>query len=369
MKHQIKPIAYYLPQFHPIPENDYWWGKGFTEWTNVVKARRLFKGHYQPRLPSDLGFYDLRVPETREHQASLAKDFGVYGFCYYHYWFGNGKTILERPFKEVIDSGKPDFPFMLCWANQTWKGIWFGDYQNQELIKQEYLGVDDYVNHFNYLLFAFKDERYIKVDGKPVFQVYQPLDIPDLDEFVRIFNDLSIKNGLPGIYFLACNVPIHWNPNDYGFDGVISYKFHSFRFKPKNKYFKEGTFFGKIEWKFNRFFEEKDIELKSKPTIYTYDDVISKISNWPKLSFNYFPMVLPDWDNSPRAGNKSLILKNSTPDKWKIHFSKAVQYLDESNYSEKFVFIKSWNEWAEGNYLEPDERWGRAYLEAMKSCL
>ncbi|SFO47977.1 Lipopolysaccharide biosynthesis protein [Algoriphagus ornithinivorans] len=369
MQSNIKPVAYYLPQYHPIPENDYWWGKGFTEWTNVTKAKPLFKGHYQPRYPADLGYYDLRVPEVREEQATMAKENGVYGFCYYHYWFGDGKQLLEKPFNEVVESGKPDFPFMLCWANQTWKGVWFGDFQNQVLAKQEYPGIDDYTNHFSSLLPAFKDNRYIKIDGKPVFQVYQPLDLPDSKVFARVFNDLAKDNGFPGIYLLACNVPIYWEPEPNGFHGVISYLFHSFRFREKNTVFKEGSFLGKVEWKWNNFLEGKAIERRKKPKVYKYEKVVTKISKWPKMNFDYYPMVVPDWDNSPRAGNSSMILHGSTPDKWKIHFHNAVNYINNTSPADKFIFIKSWNEWAEGNYLEPDQRWGTAYLKAMKSCL
>lgn len=364
-----KPIAYYLPQYHPIPENDHWWGKGFTEWTNVTKAKPLFKGHYQPRYPADLGYYDLRIPDVREAQANLARTHGVYGFCYYHYWFGTGKQLLERPFNEVLGSGRPDFPFMLCWANQTWKGVWFGDFQNRVLINQEYPGIEDYIQHFNYLLPAFKDERYIKVNGKPVFQVYQPTDIPDLNLFVNVFNDLAKSNGFEGIYLLACNVPIEWDPTDIGFNGVVSYLFHSFRFRKRNSLLKEGTFLGKVEWKWNQFLEGIAIEKREKPKIFKYEYVISKISNWPKLNFDYYPMVIPNWDNSARAGKKSMILHGSTPDKWKNHFCKAVNFINNSNGSDKFIFIKSWNEWAEGNYLEPDQKWGKAYLEVIKDCL
>ena len=170
----VRLIAYYLPQYHPIPENDKWWGKGFTEWTNVAKAKPLFKGHYQPRLPADLGFYDLRLAEVREKQAAMAREYGIYGFCYYHYWFGNNKQLLERPFNEVLTSGKPEFPFMLCWANQTWAGVWFGNDKPDILIEQVYPGKEDYINHFNYLRKAFADPRYITIDGKPVFHVYMP---------------------------------------------------------------------------------------------------------------------------------------------------------------------------------------------------
>ena len=172
MSSKARVIAFYLPQFHPIPENDEWWGKGFTEWTNTAKAKPLFPGHYQPHVPADLGFYDLRVPETRIAQAEMAKEYGIEGFCYYHYWFA-GKRLLERPFDEVLNSGMPDFPFCLCWANQTWTGIWHGS-PDRVLIEQTYPGPEDEEVILIICCKAFHDQRYIKVDGKPMFLVYCP---------------------------------------------------------------------------------------------------------------------------------------------------------------------------------------------------
>ena len=177
MSSKARVIAFYLPQFHPIPENDEWWGKGFTEWTNTAKAKPLFPGHYQPHVPADLGFYDLRVPEARFAQAEMAKEYGIEGFCYYHYYFA-GKRLLERPFDEVLNSGMPDFPFCLCWANQTWTGIWHGS-PDRVLIEQTYPGPGDDERHFDYLCKAFHDQRYIKVDGKPMFLVYCPKELPE----------------------------------------------------------------------------------------------------------------------------------------------------------------------------------------------
>lgn len=207
MKPKARVIAMYLPQFHPIPENDDVWGKGFTEWNNVAKARPLFRGHHQPNIPADLGFYDLRLPETRELQAKLAREAGVEGFMYWHYWFGNGKRLLERPFDEVLESGKPDFPFCLGWANHSWKtSTWttMGNFQaNHMICEQQYLGDEDYIMHFNYCLKAFKDPRYIKVDGKPFFLLYNALDLPDCHHFFDLWNKLAKENGFPGIHFVG----------------------------------------------------------------------------------------------------------------------------------------------------------------------
>ncbi len=207
---KARVIAYYLPQYHPVKENDEMWGKGFTEWTNVAKATPLYKGHYQPQIPADLGFYDLRLPEVREEQAKLAKEAGIEGFCYWHYWFGNGKRILERPFNEVLESGKPDFPFCLGWANHSWSNKTWQKLkrfqQDTVFIKQEYLGVEDYTMHFNAVLPAFMDKRYIKVDDKPLFLIFDPDAIPDIEVFIKLWRDLAIKNGLKGIHFVARGV-------------------------------------------------------------------------------------------------------------------------------------------------------------------
>ena len=194
-------IAFYLPQFHPIPENDKWWGTGFTEWTNVAKARPLFPGHYQPRMPADLGFYNLRLPEVRAAQAKLAREAGIEGFCYWHYWFG-GKRLLERPFNEVLISGQPDLPFCLGWANQTWSGIWHG-VPSRILMEQTYPGPIDHERHFHAVLPAFHNPRYIRVRNMPVFLIYQPNELPSLPAFIEQWQNLALRNGLQGIHFVA----------------------------------------------------------------------------------------------------------------------------------------------------------------------
>jgi len=189
----VRTIAFYLPQFHPIPENDKWWGKGFTEWTNTARAKPLFRGHYQQHVPADLGFYDLRLPESRSAQANLARDYGLEAFCYYHYWFA-GHRILDRPFNEVLASGEPDFPFCLCWANQTWSGIWHGA-ANRVLIEQTYPGIDDHRRHFETLLPAFSDKRYLTVDGKPLFIIYKPTELPNAAATTDLWREMAVKAG------------------------------------------------------------------------------------------------------------------------------------------------------------------------------
>lgn len=204
---KARVIALYLPQYHPIPENDEWWGKGFTEWYNVAKATPLFRGHYQPKIPTELGFYDLRLPEVREQQAELAREAGVEAFCYWHYWFGNGRRLLEKPFNEVLESGKPDFPFCLGWANHTWTSKTWNKEKNRNtpsiLLEQKYLGDEDYKQHFYAVLPAFKDKRYVTVDGKPFFLIFDPLNFEDVTHFMNYWRQLAKENGLPGIHFVG----------------------------------------------------------------------------------------------------------------------------------------------------------------------
>lgn len=363
-------FAYYMPQFHPIPENDGWWEKGFTEWTNVTKAKPLFMNHYQPRLPADLGFYDLRVPEVREHQVELARNAGIEGFVYYHYWFGNGKRLLQRPFDEVLTSGKPDFPFMLCWANETWKGVWVGTSKGKVLIEQEYPGRQDYIDHFNYLLKAFKDSRYIRIDGKPVFNVYRPQGIPDINEFVDIFREQAHKSGIGDIYLLAGDLNSGVPPEEYGFDGVVSNNFHRSRQNMHNFIFDDrNSIVSRIEKRLYYFMNNPDPVKRRRPLIVDYKKYTKLIARWPEVNYDYFPQIVPDWDNSARAGKQSLILKGSTPELWKNHIKDGLKYSSKYKGDKEIVFIKSWNEWAEGNYLEPDRRWGHDYLNALGEAL
>ncbi len=358
---KIRAIAFYLPQYHPIPENDVWWGKGFTEWTNVTKAKPLFRGHEQPRLPSELGFYDLRVPEVREAQAELAQKYGIHGFCYWHYWFGNGKRILERPFEEVLRSGKPDFPFCLAWANESWTGIWHG-LTDKTMIEQTYPGKEDYIAHFDYLLEAFKDPRYITVGGKPLFMVYKPEFIPDINLFVDTFQTLALKAGLKGIHLVATNVPPDWNAPKYGFDAITLFNVPKIAFVEPKETVKRLYMKIKKSLKDSRFYKKW---IKRPTYIYSYKDAMQYfIDDYIPNGF-YYPMVVPNWDNSPRCGESGFILHGSTPDLFKQVVEKAVEKVKNHPHDNKIIFIKSWNEWAEGNYLEPDSKWGHQYLQMI----
>lgn len=360
-------IAYYLPQFHPIPENDEWWGKGFTEWTNVTKARPLFRRHQQPRLPTDLGFYDLRLPEAREAQAELAQDCGVEGFCYWHYWFGHGRRILERPFQEVLMSGRPDFPFCLCWANQTWSGIWHGN-PKHTLIEQRYPGQDDERAHFEALRSAFEDERYIKIDGRPLFMIYMPLDIPDPTAFVEHWRELAVRSGLPGLYFVAiCN-----NSNDprlTAFDGVT----------PNGP----SDFFGNSEHRLSagikrrllaipalsKVWQRHDSKAAGGPRRLEYEKLVKYGLLESRFNDRFLPCVVPNWDNTPRSKYRGVVVEGSTPELFQAYLEGICRIVDDRPLQRRFIFLKAWNEWAEGNYVEPDNIFGSAYLDAIKSVM
>jgi hypothetical protein len=360
MSSEIKIIALYLPQFHPTLENNEWWGNGFTEWTNVGKAKKLFFNHYQPRVPADLGYYDLRLNESREAQADLAKQYGVNGFCYYHYWFGDGKRLLNLPFDEVLNKRKPDFPFMLCWANESWhKKFWNYEGANSKtvLIEQSYGDKEEISKHFYSLLEAFSDDRYILIDGKPAFMIYKPLEIPNLQEMLFIWNDLAVKNGLNGIHFIAYAM----NPKEEneillksGFDAVNANRILETRLflEPKNKAI--------------RFFYRTLRYFLRKPLILNYNKAIEILTEETDVDTRIYPSIVPNWDHTPRSGHKGFLYHNSNPELFKLHLQKVFNVLLRKPQDKRICFIKSWNEWGEGNYMEPDLRFGLKYLETLK---
>ena len=352
-----KIIAFYLPQFHPIKENNEWWGEGFTEWTNVGKAKPLFRGHYQPRVPADLGYYDLRLPETRIAQAKMAQEYGVDGFCYWHYWFGNGKRLLERPFNEVLKSGEPDFPFCLGWANHSWEDKQFNlEGTSTLLIEQLYPGKADYELHFKTLLEAFLDHRYLKVDGKPIFYVHSPKRIPDIEVFFQTWQKLSKENGLPGIHFVANAYEV--NDIDHfknmGFDAVNTARmFHVFK---KENDFLTALFSKLGKWLFN------------KGQVVDYAKAAKFFLGKEDAREDVYPSIFPNWDHSPRSGRRGHILHNSTPEKFKKHVKKVLNLTKSKSQEHQIIFLRSWNEWAEGNYMEPDLKFGKGYLKALKEA-
>lgn len=354
-----KILALYLPQFHPFPENDLWWGKGFTEWTNVGKAKPLFKGHDQPRVPSELGYYDLRLPLIREQQAEMAKDAGVTAFLYWHYWLGGGRRLLPEVFHEVLTTGKPDFQFALAWANHTWRAVGLtADFKsNSILAEQTYPGIEDAQAHFKLLLTAFQDPRYVKVDGKPFLYIFDPVNLPI--EYIQCFKHMSVEAGLRGIYLVA-NTNNQIKKEDMiakGFDAVCNGEilghggFDTSSFRHRVKKHLEGIFFHRPAHAYNY----KELS----PYLYSEDDRAEDV----------IPQILPQWDHSPRGGRKTLIFTGTTPDLFERNVRQAMELIKNKNDEHQILILKSWNEWAEGNYMEPDLTNGRGYIEALRKVV
>lgn len=343
-------IAIHLPQFHPFKENDEWWGKGFTEWTNVTKAKPRYEGHYEPHLPSDTGFYDLRLPESRQLQADLAKEYGIDGFCYYHYWF-NGKQLMERPVNEILSSGKPDFPFMLCWANENWARNWDGGFTNV-LMKQEYSHEDD-IEHMRWLCKnVFCDNRYIRISGKPVFAVYRVALFPDFAETVRTWRKIARDEFQMELYLIETMFPgdLSHTKMTEGVDALMD-------FQPL------GVEVSGLPKQVVASLNKKEPK-ECRPSIYDYSDYVDYCIN-TDLPLRCFPCVSPGFDNSPRrVGKTFLSFTEMTPQNYGRWLYDALRRNGEfAEDDENIVFINAWNEWAEGNHIEPDQKWGRAYLE------
>ena len=364
----VRAIAFYLPQYHPIEENDFWWGKGFTEWTNVTRTRPHYPGHYQPRLPADLGFYDLRIPEVREAQADLARAHGIHGFCYWHYWFGAGKRLLERPFQEVLRSGKPDFPFCLGWANESWTTRWDGT-NNNAIVEQRYPGREDHLRHFQVLLEAFLDPRYIRIDGRPVFLIYRPQAIPDLEEMIDLWRDQAAQAGLSGLYLIdLATVFGQLDPPraEACFDGSL---LHMPNFKTVFQYkdFKERAAVPR------RALLPKEL-LPPLPQGFHFDHRESLALMRHQLGKHFDPVrsfstVVCTWDNSARVGNLATLLKNEDVLAYEQFLAAEVARVADRPADHRLVFLNAWNEWAEGMHLEPDRRNGTLFLEATARAL
>jgi len=336
-------VAFYLPQFHPIPENDAWWGRGFTEWSKVVKARPLFEGHYQPHLPADLGFYDLRLPEARFAQAALAEQHGIGAFCYYHYWF-KGRRILERPFNEVLRSGEPDFPFCLCWANENWTTRW--DAGNEHILLPQVYDDEDDRLHVQFLIEAFADDRYLRVNGRPLFCIYRIQGHPSPRRLLDGWRKDVVSAGLPEPFFVKFDTHGNWeDPALYGCDAAAEFLplgvpgFPQPRGRPN---------------------------CAAGNAVFDYEAVASFFSNRPQPEWIRYPTVSPGWDNTPRVGDgRSGVLDGTDPaiyERWLRTVRRRVADDDR----EGVVFVNAWNEWAEGAHLEPDERFGRQFLEATR---
>ncbi|MDT8398789.1 MAG: glycoside hydrolase family 99-like domain-containing protein [Pseudomonadales bacterium] len=334
-------IAFYLPQFHPTPENDLWWGKGFTEWTNVTKAQPLFAGHYQPQLPSDLGFYDLRLRQTRHEQISLAKRYGIDGFCYHYYWF-SGKRILNQPVDDMLADADSDMPFCLCWANENWTRRW--DAADHEiLIEQKYLPQDD-LNFIKELSPAFTDSRYIRVDGKPILIVYRPQHLPDARKSAAVWREYCRAAGIGEIHL--CAALTHGNEDymQFGFDSGVEFPPHNLKLQNINTHI--------------NFFDA------FKGSAFQFADLARAYlsRNYPQQQV--FKTVVPSWDNTARTGNRAVFLQNGTPENYEYWLASTLDQVQQSQGSDSLVFINAWNEWAEGCHLEPDRRYGHRFLQA-----
>lgn len=361
-----KVIAFYLPQYHPIKENNEWFGEGFTEWTSVGKAKPLFKGHYQPHVPADLGYYDLRVPEVREKQAELAKYAGIDAFCYYHYYFGNGRRLMEMPIEEVVRTGKPDFPFCLCWANHSfYKKAWNSDINILDqtlLIQQEYPGEEDIKNHFYTLLHIFKDKRYYTIEGKPVFVIYDIKSIPDPQSFINIWNTLAKKEGLKGFYFISHCAKLELvKKKPYTItNGIILNLLNTVIDFSKSS---------KIAYNWSRIKNLLGYFIKKSFFITDFEKNKFKLLDESLKEDNIIPCIYPNWDNSPRRGGGGSIFINTSPKVYKELLIESIKLIKDKPLDKQIIFIKSWNEWGEGNYLEPDIKYGKGFIEVMHQVL
>ena len=340
-----KTIAFHLPQYHPIRENDEWWGKGFTEWTNVTKAQPQFPGHYQPHLPSDLGFYDLRLPDVRKAQAELAREHGIHGFCYYHYWFG-GKLLLEKPLHDMLESREPDFPFCLCWANEPWTRAWDG--RSGHVLAEQHYGEEDDRKHIQYLTKFFQDPRYIRVKNKPLLLIYRANHMPDPFKAAKVMRDEARKLGIGELYL--CRVESfpneHTDPHLIGFDASVE-------FQP--------------DW--TNLGDKDPNPIFGDHVVRDYQKMADRMMAKVKPPYKRFPCVTPAWDNASRRKTNATIFVNSTPAAYENWLCHAISKCETDNPDDRIVFINAWNEWGEGCHLEPDQVHGRAYLEATRNAI
>jgi lipopolysaccharide biosynthesis protein len=341
----VRLVTFYLPQFHPIPENDAWWGKGFTEWTNVTRATPLFPGHYQPQLPTDLGFYDLRLRETRREQIRMAREYGIDAFCYHYYWF-SGKRLLEAPLDDMLADPESDMPFCLCWANENWSRRWNGGDQDV-LIEQQYRP-EDALRFIQEISPYITDSRYLKVDGKPILIVYRPQLIPDIEKVVAVWREHCRNNGIGEIHLCAALTFNNLNYEQFGFDSGVE-------FPPHNRD-KLGVRYVTNQLRYFRPFIGSVMMAHDLANAYLKRDTTGK---------NIFRGVFPGWDNTARRKDAALLFLNSTPGNYEFWLDQAIKKTHEEHPgSDRLVFINAWNEWAEGCHLEPDEKFDRLFLQA-----
>ena len=374
----MKIIAFYLPQFHNIPENDAWWGDGFTEWVNVKAAKPLYDGHVQPKVPLNSNYYNLLDDDVKKWQVDLAKKYGIYGFCYYHYWF-SGKLLLEKPMEQMLANKDIDLPFCISWANETWTKAWVGD-EKKVLIRQEYGDKKEWKQHFEYLLPFFLDQRYIKEDGRPLFVLYRPEVVPCLNEMLDYWNELALENGLPGMCYAyqTINLDITDGSDNSRFDFDIEFQPAYARYDMDNQ--RNGlAYIKKVRRNLAKWFESK-----TGVDLLRYGGVLaSKIQNnsfidyksaWEAIirrkpeSSKCVPGAFVAWDNTPRHKDRGKVFINNTPELFEEYLEKQIVRAREV-YHKDMIFMYAWNEWAEGGYLEPDEEHSYGYLEAIRTAL
>jgi Glycosyltransferase WbsX len=364
-KHRL--FSLYLPQFHPLPENDKFWGKGFTEWHNVASAKPKFRGHHQPHLPTELGYYDLRLKEVMKQQSDLASEYGIDGFIFYHYWF-NGRSVMEKPLYNYLELGNDKLPYYLCWANENWSRRWDGSEQDV-LLHQDYK-VEDDEKHFEFFLPFFNDEKYVRVNGCPVIALYRPKEIPYLREWTAHMQTLAKSHGLPGVYLIyVINLGVDGDMDikKYGFDAGLV-------FQPSWKGMPEGGERVGMQDKVGKLMHilklRKNLPLNYNYEIINYSAYVqADIRRKKNYSFPCFYSVFPSWDNSARrkkGGGK--IFRNASPSEFKIWLEYYYK-LEPFSKDENFLVINAWNEWAEGNHLEPCTKWGRSYLEKVSEVV
>jgi len=370
-----KVIVIYFPQFHAIPENDAWWGKGFTDWDNVRNARPQFAGHDQPRVPQGGNYYDQSKIETLRWQIGMAKQYGIYGFCHYHYWF-NGRQLLETPTNLMLENRELDFPFCLSWANETWSRRWDGR-DDEVLIKQTHPATkESWQRHFDYLIRFWSDERAIKVDGKPVFVIYRPQRIARVNDMLDFWRRKATEYGLKGLYFIAQKQYEHPRRDALaGFDA-------EFQFQPFEAVYSPGFSTSSVQasywFRWVRALPEgiqdrlraMHARHRKALTFYDYDKVWEQIvAVREDARLTTFPGAFADWDNTARYGERATIYRGASPERFTCWFRRLVDSMAERHLPENYIFFNAWNEWAEGAYLEPDERHGDAYLRAIHQVL
>lgn len=374
----MRPIAFYLPQFHAIPENDEWWGEGFTEWTNMKAATPLFDGHLQPRIPLDNNYYNLLDEKTMEWQVELAKKYGLYGFCFYHYWF-NGHMLLEKPMEMMLNNPNINFPYMICWANEPWTNAWKADGNEKTLIAQHYGREKEWKQHFEYLLQFFKDKNYIVENNKPMLLIYRPEIIECLNEMLDYWNELAIEAGFSGIDFAYQQVSYYLldNKDESRFKYRVEYQPGYARYDVQKQSAGLSQYLLPIKTKIRNivygFDKKAKTNLSSKLTrqklsFEDYDELCQSIINRKADDEKSVAGMFVDWDNTPRRGDRGRVCLGSTPEKFQHYMSEQIKNVNE-NYQNDMLFIFAWNEWAEGGYLEPDERNKYGYLEALKAAL